>query len=48
MADRISVSNKKHIQDIKKVIELEEEVQISFDETLNRVLNFYKKYVPYN
>ena len=48
MTDRISVLNRKHIQDIKKVIELEEGVQISFDDALYRVLSFYKKYVPYD
>ena len=48
MTDMISVLNRKHIQDIKNVIELEEGVQISFDDTLDRVLSFYKKYVPYN
>ncbi|MBD3205166.1 hypothetical protein GF319_02335 [Candidatus Bathyarchaeota archaeon] len=48
MTKRISVSNRKNIQEIRKVIELEENVQISFDEALDRVLNFYKKYVPYN
>ncbi len=45
---KISNINLKKIDDIRGVIEAEEGKEVSAEETLDRVLRFYKKYVPYN
>ena len=45
---KISNINLKKIEDIREVIEAEEGKEVSAEETLDRVLRFYKKYVPYN
>ena len=45
---KISNINLKKIEDIREVIEAEEGKEVSTEETLDRVLQFYKKYVPYN
>lgn len=48
MRAEISESNITNIERIKGVMELEEGRDFSLNETLNRVLEFYKKFVPYN
>lgn len=40
--------NLRSLRKIQKVVQIEEEVEISLDETLERVLAFYRKFVPYN
>ena len=45
---KISNYNLKKIEDIREVIEAEEGKDIAVEETLDRVLRFYKKFVPYN
>ncbi len=45
---KISNYNLKKIEDIREVIEAEEGIDVTVEETLDRVLRFYKKYVPYN
>jgi uncharacterized protein Veg len=45
---RISKYNLKKIEDIREVIEAEEGKDVTVEETLDRVLRFYKKFVPYN
>jgi len=45
---KISNYNLKNIKDIREVIEAEEGKDVTVEETLDRVLKFYKKYVPYN
>ena len=40
--------NLKKIEDIREVIEAEEGKDVTIEETLDRVLRFYKKFVPYN
>jgi hypothetical protein len=44
----ISKYNMKKIEDLREVIATEEGKEVTFEETLDRVLRFYKKYVPYN
>jgi 16S rRNA G527 N7-methylase RsmG len=48
MKTELSKLNLDNIQIIKDIIEIEENVEISFDEVLARVLRFYKSFVPYN
>ncbi len=36
------------LKELQKVIQVEDEVEVSMDETLARVLAFYRKFVPYN
>jgi hypothetical protein len=48
MKTELSKLNLDNIQIIKDIIEIEENVEISFDEALARVLKFYKMFVPYN
>ncbi len=45
---KISNINLKNIEDIREVIEAEEGKEVTAEETLNRVLIFYKRFVPYN
>jgi len=47
MKTELSKLNLDNIQIIKDIIEVEENVEISFDETLSRVLSFYRKFVPF-
>jgi hypothetical protein len=47
MRAALSKSNLEKIRNIKDIIEVEENVEISFDETLSRVLSFYRKFVPF-
>jgi hypothetical protein len=44
---KLSVNSIKEIEQLRTVIEVEEGKEVTMDETLNRVLQFYKKYVPY-
>ena len=44
----IRVENLLKLVKIQKVIREEEGVSSSLDESLARVLDFYRKYVPYN
>lgn len=41
-------NNLKKIEDLRTVIEAEEGKEATSKEKLDRVLQFYKKYVPYN
>ena len=45
---KISNYTLKKIEDIREVIEAEEGKDVTIEETLDRVLRFYKKFVPYN
>ncbi len=45
---KISNINLKNIEDIREVIEAEEGKEVTAEETLDRVLWFYKRFVPYN
>ena len=45
---KIGNNNLKKIEDIRDVIEAEEGTEVTVEETLDRILNFYKKFVPYN
>lgn len=45
---KISNQNLERIKNIREVIEVEEGVNVTDEEALDRVLSFYKKYVPYN
>lgn len=45
---KISNYNLKKIEDIREVIEAEEGKEVTAEETLDRVLRFYKRFVPYN
>jgi hypothetical protein len=45
---KISNINLKNIEDIREVIKAEEGKEVTAEETLSRVLIFYKRFVPYN
>jgi hypothetical protein len=45
--ERISEQNRKCLEAIKEIIEVEEEKNMSFDETLGRVLSHYRQFVPF-
>lgn len=45
---KISSYNLRKIEDIQEVIQAEEGKEVTVEETLDRVLRFYHKYVPYN
>lgn len=45
---KISNYNLKNIEDIREIIVAEEGKEVTIEETLNRVLRFYKRFVPYN
>jgi hypothetical protein len=44
---KISEKNKKALESILEMIEVEEERTPTLDEVLGRVLNHYKKHVPF-
>jgi hypothetical protein len=44
----ISNYNLKKIENIRDIIETEEGKEVTVEETLDRVLRFYGKFVPYN
>jgi tRNA(Ser,Leu) C12 N-acetylase TAN1 len=43
----IAQENLHRLEEIKKVVNVEDGVETSLDEVLSRVLNFYRKFVPY-
>jgi histidyl-tRNA synthetase len=43
----ISESNLESLKTLKAVIRAEEDKNVSVDDALKRVLDFYKKFVPY-
>ena len=45
---KLSNNNLREIEKLRTVIEVEEGKEVTVEETLDRVLSFYKKYVPYN
>ena len=45
---KISKFNQENLEQLKRVIKVEEGVDVSTDEALTRVLGFYKRFVPYN
>ena len=45
---KISKSNQKEIESLKKVIEFEEGKIFNTDQIITRVLGFYKRHVPYS
>jgi hypothetical protein len=45
--ERISEQNRKCLEAIKEIIEVEEEKNVSLDETLGRVLSHYRQFVPF-
>jgi histidyl-tRNA synthetase len=47
VGNKISESNLESLQTLKAVIRAEEDKNVSVDDTLKRVLDFYKKFVPY-
>lgn len=47
MVENISESNLVNLESIKEVILVEEGKNVSVDDALKRVLDFYKKFVPY-
>jgi len=47
MVENISESNLVNLKSIKEVIIAEEGKNVSIDDALKRVLDFYKKFVPY-
>ncbi|MFH2111053.1 MAG: hypothetical protein ABIJ47_07320 [Candidatus Bathyarchaeota archaeon] len=47
MVENISESNLVNLESIKEVILAEEGKNVSVDDALKRVLDFYKKFVPY-
>lgn len=36
------------LMEIKRIIQTEDDVESTLDESLARVLDFYRKFVPYN
>jgi len=45
---KISEVNLKKLESIQGVINVEEGDAVSLDETLSRVLRFYRRFVPYS
>jgi len=48
VGDKISESNLENLQTLKTVIQTEEGREVSMDEALGRVLQFYRRFVPYS
>lgn len=48
MVQNLSESNLQNLEAIKKIITVEEGSELSINDTLSRVLDFYSKFVPYN
>lgn len=40
--------NLRHLEAIQKIISVEEGHESSLDEALSRILEFYRRFVPYN
>lgn len=47
-SETISRMNIEDLESIKGIIEAEDGEAVTLNQTLDRVLNFYRKYVPYN
>ena len=47
VGNKISESNLESLQTLKAVIRAEDGKNVSVDDALKRVLDFYKKFVPY-
>ncbi|MCJ7732604.1 hypothetical protein MUP51_09850 [Candidatus Bathyarchaeota archaeon] len=45
---KISKINEENLEQLKRVIKIEEGQEVTTDEALTRVLGFYKRFVPYN
>ncbi|MFH1180464.1 MAG: hypothetical protein V1710_08895 [Candidatus Bathyarchaeota archaeon] len=45
---KISKINEANLEQLKRVIKIEEGQEVTTDEALTRVLGFYKRFVPYN
>jgi hypothetical protein len=45
---KISKINEENLEQLKRVIKIEEGQEVTTDEALSRVLGFYKRFVPYN
>jgi hypothetical protein len=45
---KISKINEENLEQLKRVIKIEEGKEVSTDQALTRVLGFYKRFVPYN
>jgi hypothetical protein len=43
----ISEKNLRALESIKEIIEVEEEKNVTLDQTLSRVLSHYRRYVPF-
>lgn len=43
----ISEQNLRALESIKEIIEVEEEKNVTFDQTLARVLSHYRRFVPF-
>lgn len=43
----ISEQNLRALESIKEIIEVEEEKNVTLDQTLSRVLNHYRRFVPF-
>lgn len=44
---QISEHNFRALESIKEIIEVEEEKNVTFDQTLARVLSHYRRFVPF-
>jgi len=45
--EKISKQNLKALESIKRIIEIEEERDVTLDQTLDRVLSHYRTHVPF-
>ena len=45
---KISKINEANLEQLKRVIKIEEGQEVTTDEALTRVLGFYRRFVPYN
>ncbi|MFP3951183.1 MAG: hypothetical protein ACLFVP_03455 [Candidatus Bathyarchaeia archaeon] len=47
-SEKISGLNIENLRAIRGIIEVEDGREVTLNQALERVLDFYKKYVPYN
>lgn len=47
MRPKISKRDLRSLESIKEIIEVEEERKVTLDQTLERVLNHYRRYIPF-
>jgi hypothetical protein len=47
MIGKMSEQNRKSLESIREIIEVEEEKTLTLDETLSRVLRHYRRFVPF-